>query len=170
MIIYKDLISGDELFSDQFKTELLFDCLYKVEAKLIKKKLGVDESNFAFNASAEGGEDESVEDGVVYIVDLLDNHKLEATQFGTKKEFQSHIKGYMKRLKETLEKEDTAECVTTFTKNAPEAVKHLLGKFKDLCFYVGASMNYDGMIPVMENEGEKYMFYFFKHGLIPEKV
>merc|ERR1711955_42806 len=100
--------------------------------------------------------------------DLCDCHKLE-TQFNTKKEYQAYIKGYMKRLKEKLEQESPDD-VATFTKGAQDAVKHLLSRFKDLCFYVGASMDYDAMIPVMENEGEKYMFYFFKHGLVEEKV
>jgi len=170
MIIYKDIFSGDELFCDQFKVELLHECLYKVTATLCKQDMGIDESKFGFNASAEGCDaDEGAEDGCKYVIDVVDNHKLSETQFA-KKDYQAYIKGYMKRVKQKLE-EDKSDQLEVFTSNAQVAVKFLLGKFKDLCFYVGESMDYDAMIPLMESVDEKTSnFYFFKHGLIEEKV
>jgi len=170
MIIYKDLFSGDELFCDQFKMELLHGCLYKVTATLQKQDTGIDESKFGFNASAEGCDaDEGAEDGVKYVIDVVDNHKLVETQYG-KKDYQSYIKGYMKRVKSKLEEEKSDE-LEVFTSNAPTAVKFLLGKFKELCFYVGENMDYEAMVPVCESIDEKTsVFYFFKHGLIEEKV
>jgi len=182
MLIYKDLISGDEMFSDVYKTELLFDCLYRIESKLCNKDVGVDDSKFGFNASAEATDDDQcTTDGPVKVIDLCDRHQLQETQFGSKKEFMTYMKGYVKRVKEKLDEkvadgEIDPEYVTTFTSNAAKAVKHLQGKFDNLCFYVGSNMDYDGMIPVMENEepdcaggDPKYIFYFFKHGLIEEK-
>lgn len=170
MIIYKDLFSGDELFCDQFKMELLHECLYKVTGRLVKKDCGVDESNFGFNASADGADaDEGASDGVKYVYDVVDNHKLLETQF-VKKDYQAYIKGYMKRVKAKLT-EDGSDELELFTNNAPLAVKFLLGKFKELCFFVGENMDYDAMIPLMESVDDKISsFYFFKHGLIEEKV
>jgi len=170
MIIYKDLFSGDEMFCDSFKVELLHGCLYKVTGTLIKQDCGVDESKFGFNASADGADaDEGAEDGVKYVIDVVDNHKLTETQFA-KKDYQTYIKGYMKRVKTKLT-DDGSDQLDVFTNSAPAAVKFLLGKFKDLCFFVGCSMDYDAMIPLMESIDEKTSaFYFFKHGLIEEKV
>jgi len=174
MIIYKDALSGDELFSDQFPIKEECDgILLKVEAKYEQEEAGFDTSNMAgFNASQEEAAEE-VQDGVVTVLNLPHRHQYGETQFGTKKEYQTYIKGYMKRLKEYLEANDPDK-VEGFMKGAPNAVKHLLSLFKDAKFYVGTSMDYDAMIPVLhyeQGEGdEKCMFYFFKHGLTEDKV
>merc|ERR1712121_466515 len=53
MIIFKDVVSGDELFSDTFKYKKFQDAMYRVEGKMTTEKTDVDDSMFGGNASAE---------------------------------------------------------------------------------------------------------------------
>ncbi|KAG0555987.1 hypothetical protein KC19_11G018000 [Ceratodon purpureus] len=73
MLVYQDLISGDELLSDSFDYKELFNgALWEVEGKwVVKGALDVD-ALIGANASAEGGgEDEGVNDEAVKVVDIV---------------------------------------------------------------------------------------------------
>lgn len=54
-----------------------------------------------------------------------------------------------------------------------KVMKEILGRFKDLQFFTGESMDCDGMIALAEYrqiEGESVpIMMFFKHGLLEEK-
>merc|ERR1711890_181512 len=64
--------------------------------------------------------------------------------------------------------------VETFKKNINNYVKDLLGRFKDLQFYVGESMDNDAMIVILdykEYKGEERpVLLAFKHGLEGESL
>merc|ERR1712158_187111 len=96
------------------------------------------------NASAEGedgdaGADPSSTSGV----DIVLNHRLTESGFGSKKDYTVYM-------------------------------KDVLGRFKDLQFFVGESMDNDAMIMIMDYkdyQGEERPFLIaFKHGLEEEKV
>jgi len=61
MIIYKDLFTQDELFSDASPVELLNGVVYKVKGKLRTDTFDIDEKAIGGNASAEGGGDEGAD-------------------------------------------------------------------------------------------------------------
>jgi len=167
MIIYKDIFTQDELFSDTYPMELLFDCLYKVQGKHITISGDVDDSLIGGNASAEGG-DEGVEANSISGVNVVLANRLVKTEMD-KKGYRVHIKEYMKRVKDHLEKQESTE-TETFLKNASEAVKSILGEFKEYDFYIGESMNADGMVVLLKWDEETPYVYYFKHGLDAEKV
>lgn len=54
-----------------------------------------------------------------------------------------------------------------------KVMKDILGRFKDLQFYTGESMDIDGMVALLEYrdiDGESVpVLMFFKHGLDEEK-
>jgi len=62
---------------------------------------------------------------------------------------------------------------TRFKKNINGVMKGLLGKFSDLQFFTGESMDPKGMIILVEykevNGEERPVVMFFKHGLEEEK-
>uniref|UniRef100_A0A2I3NEP1 Translationally-controlled tumor protein n=1 Tax=Papio anubis TaxID=9555 RepID=A0A2I3NEP1_PAPAN len=67
MIIYRDLISHDEMFSDIYKIREIADglCL-EVERKMVSRTEGnIDDSLIGGNASAEGPEGEGTESTVI---------------------------------------------------------------------------------------------------------
>jgi len=168
MIIYKDVFSDDELLTDTFKIEEVDGIILKVEGKMTTLSNSIDDSLIGGNKSAEGGDDDGVEDGGVSGINIVLNARLNECGMD-KKGYQTHIKEYMKRVKSHLEKNQPEE-VDTFMKNMAPFIGGLLKSFKDWTFYTGESYNSEAMIIPCKWDGETPTFYFFKHGLVPEKV
>ncbi|CAD6237978.1 GSCOCG00008358001-RA-CDS [Cotesia congregata] len=96
MRIYKDIFTGDELFSDTFKIKLVDDVLYEVYGKFITRKQGDIHIDGA-NPSAEEAT-ESTDEACVSGVDIVLNHGLvESYAFGDKKSYTLYLKDYMKK-------------------------------------------------------------------------
>jgi len=171
MRIYKDLFTGDEMFSDTYKMKLIDDVLYEVYGRLVTRKAG-DVEIAGFNPSAEEadeGTDEAVESGV----DVVLNHRLQETfAFGDKKSYTLYLKDYMKKLVAKLE-EKSPDQVDVFKTNMNKVMKDILGRFKELQFFTGISMDIDGIVGLMEYreiDGNSVpVLMFFKHGLEEEK-
>ena len=88
------------------------------------------------NASAEEadeGTDAASESGV----DIVLNHRLVETGFGSKKDFTVYLKEYMKKVVKYLEDNDMGGEVADFKTNISKVMKEMLGKYKDLQFYTG---------------------------------
>ena len=93
------------------------------------------------NASAEEadeGTDSASESGV----DIILNHRLVETGFGSKKDFTVYLKDYMKKVVKYLEDNDMGGEVADFKTNISKVMKEMLGKFKDLQFYTGMVVIY----------------------------
>uniref|UniRef100_A0A8C0DMB2 Translationally-controlled tumor protein n=2 Tax=Balaenoptera musculus TaxID=9771 RepID=A0A8C0DMB2_BALMU len=171
MIIYRDLISHDEMFSDIYKIREVADglCL-EVEGKMVSRTEGnIDDSLIGGNASAEGPEGEGTEGTVVTGVDIVMNHHLQETSF-TKEAYKKYIKDYMKSIKGKLE-EQRPERVKPFMTGAAEQIKHILANFKNYQFFIGENMNPDGMVALLDyrEDGVTPYMIFFKDGLEMEK-
>merc|ERR1712198_826950 len=135
MKIYKDVFSGDELFSDTYPMKLVDNCMYEVYGKHITRT--DDEIQLeGSNASAEEA-DEGTDSNSVSGVDLVLNHRLVETGFGSKKDYMVYPKDYMKKVVKYLEENDRAGEVATFKTNINKVMVGLLGKFKDLQFFTG---------------------------------
>ena len=95
MKIYKDIITGDEMFTDSNPVNLVDDCLYEVTCTHVSRRQGEIVLAGA-NPSAEdepemGGSDEQVESGL----DLVLNQKLQSTSFN-KADYKTYLKTYTK--------------------------------------------------------------------------
>eukprot|EP01118_Nematostelium_gracile_P007073 TRINITY_DN228_c0_g1_i1.p1 TRINITY_DN228_c0_g1~~TRINITY_DN228_c0_g1_i1.p1 ORF type:complete len:202 (-),score=63.81 TRINITY_DN228_c0_g1_i1:109-714(-) len=170
MKIYKDIISGDELFSDSFEMVLIDDIVYEVKSKMIQKDT---EGNFDIgaNPSEEGADaDEGVDSSKVTVNAVVDAARLQPTSFD-KKGWMDYIKTYMKLVLDKLKK-DNPDRVAEFQKGASGFVKKVLGDFSNYDFFTGESMNIEAMIPLMfyKEDGITPYFYFFKDGVLEEKV
>lgn len=79
----------------------------------------------------------------------------------------------LSRLVAKLE-ERAPDQVETFKTNMNKVMKDILGRFKDLQFFTGESMDCDGMIAMLEYreiDGQSVpVLMFFKHGLEEEKL
>ncbi|XP_050434826.1 translationally-controlled tumor protein homolog [Adelges cooleyi] len=172
MRIYKDIFSGDEMFSDTYKFKLVDGVLYEVYGKLITRKLG-DVSLDGANPSAEEaceGTEEAVESGV----DVVLNHRLcETYAFGDKKSFTLYLKEYMKRLVDKMTENGSTE-IDLFKTNINKVMKDLMSRFKDLQFFTGENMDIEnGMVAMLEyrdiGDDNVPVLMLFKHGLEEEK-
>ncbi|GER33367.1 translationally controlled tumor protein [Striga asiatica] len=163
MLVYQDLLTGDELLSDSFAyKEIENGALWQVEGKwVVKGALDVD---IGANPSAEGGEeDDGVDDQAVKVVDIVDTFRLQEQPPFDKKTFVAYIKKYIKLLSAKLEGKKQEE----FKKTIEGATKFLLSKIKDLQFFVGESMHDDStLVFAYYKEGAvDPTFLYFAHGL-----
>jgi len=170
MRIYKDIFTGDEMFSDTYKIKLVDEVMYEVIGKLVTRKQGdvqIDGANPSAEEACEGT-DEAVESGV----DIVLNHRLQETFAFDKKGYMQYLKEYMKKVVEKLQEKDPSQ-VDVFKTNINKVMKELLGRFKDLQFFTGESMDPDGLVAIIEYkdvDGQNIpVLYAFKHGLEEEK-
>ncbi|XP_066152724.1 translationally-controlled tumor protein homolog [Euwallacea fornicatus] len=168
MRIYKDKLTGDEMFSDTYKIKLLNEVIYEVYGKHVTRKNGDIQLDGA-NPSAEEA-DEGTEDSGESGVDIVLNHRLqESFAFPDKKSYTLYLKDYMKKLIPKLEKDE----VDVFKNNVNVVMKDILSRFKDLQFFTGESMEIEGLVGLMEyreiDGASVPVMMFFKHGLDEEK-
>jgi len=175
MKIYKDVFSGDELFSDTYPMTLKDNVMYEIVGKYETRKEGeVVLAGANASEDAQGDDDGGDDSTAVSGIDVVLNHQLVETGFGDKKGFTAYLKAYMKKVLKYLEENDRAAEIEEFKANINGVMKDLMGRFKDLQFFSGESMDPDAMICMCEykdidGKGEKPILMFFKHGLEEEK-
>lgn len=83
-----------------------------------------------------------------------------------KKEYVAHVKDFMKRLKERLEKENP-DRLDTFMKGAQKFVGEVVKTFDEWQFFVGESFDTNGMVVLQKfaEDGMTPFLYYFKDGL-----
>ncbi|XP_010259582.1 PREDICTED: translationally-controlled tumor protein homolog [Nelumbo nucifera] len=163
MLVYQDLLTGDELLSDSFPyKEIQNGMLWEVEGKWVVK--GAVDVDIGANPSAEGGEeDEGVDDQTVKVVDIVDTFRLQEQPPFDKKQFVAYVKKYIKLLTPKLDGEKQEE----FKKHIEGATKFLLSKLNDLQFFVGESMNDDSTLvfAYYQDGATDPTFLYFAYGL-----
>ena len=170
MIVYCDVFSGDELYSDGFNITQE-GCMDVIKGRMVEK--GSNDYGIAANADEDAGENaqgEGLDDTVERVIDVVDNFQLQEQAF-TKNEYMAHIKGYMKRMVEHLQKENP-ERIEAFKVEATAFVKKVIAEFKNITFYSGQSNDIDNGCVVVCIYGEDGMtpyFYFFRDGMRAEK-
>ncbi|TFK23269.1 translationally controlled tumor-associated [Coprinopsis marcescibilis] len=159
MLLYEDIISGDELFSDAFPVKLVDDIVYEVDCQMMVVKEG--DVDIGANPSAEEGAEE-LEEGAQTVNNIVHSFRLVATSFD-KKSFLTYLKGYMKAVKEKL----SDERKPAFEKGAAAYAKKIIGNFKDYEFYTGSKMDPDAMVALLNyrDDGVTPYFTFWKDGV-----
>uniref|UniRef100_A0A2K5YWF3 Translationally-controlled tumor protein n=1 Tax=Mandrillus leucophaeus TaxID=9568 RepID=A0A2K5YWF3_MANLE len=152
MIIYRDLISRNEMFSDIYRIRETVDglCL-EVEGKMVSRAEGnTDDSLIGGNASAKGPEGEGTQSTVITGVDIVMNHHLQETRWSRSPDL---------------------VILKPFMTGAAEQIKHILANFKNYQFFIGENMNPDGMVALLvyREDGVTPYMIFFQDGLEMEK-
>lgn len=150
MIIYRDVITGDELLSDTFSITEVGGIMYEVDCALI-------------NIGSNPSEDEDDDDSTI-VNNFIYTFRLQATPFD-QQSFKNHIRGYMRAVKSHL-KTSNPDAVGEFEKGATAQINKILGSFDQWEFYTGESMDIDGMIVLLNRRenGTPYVS-IWKHGL-----
>ncbi|KAJ6599021.1 translationally controlled tumor-associated [Mycena vulgaris] len=159
MLLYEDILTGDEMFSDAFPVKLVDDIVYEVDCSMIVVKPG--DVDIGANPSSEEQE-EALEEGATQVNNVVFSFRLQSTSFD-KKSFLGYLKGYMKAVKGKL----APERVEAFEKGAAAFAKKIVANFKDYEFYTGEGMNPDGMVALLNyrDDGVTPYFTFWKDGL-----
>lgn len=169
MLIYKDLISGDELASDSYPTKDIDSIVIEVEGKSISVSNAIDDRMIGGNASAEEAT-EGTEDTTETKINVVHSHQLVETQFD-KKSYLTYLKGYLKRIEKKLGETNPSR-VDAFKSGAEKFVKErVLPNFSNWQFFTGERMDPDAMVVLMDyrEDGMTPYFLLFKDGLIEEK-
>jgi len=177
MIIYSDILSGDEVASDVFNIKEVDGVLYEFDCRQYKKGAESFQLEGA-NPSAEGEDaDDGGESGETKMVlDVEESFRLvkvEPENKPSKKAFQGDLKKYMKRVMDTLKSNGADESVIKeFQSGAPAAVKKILGNYDNFDLYMGESMDGEAMYVLIDFREDGITPYatVWKHGLKETKV
>ncbi|EAL91014.1 hypothetical protein KXW98_002966 [Aspergillus fumigatus] len=179
MIIYKDIISGDEVLSDNFKIKEVDGVLYECDCRKYLKRKNEDIQLEGANPSAEEGDDDAGGDGEeVMVHDIEDQFRLvwlktEEGMKPSKDAFKSHLKTYMKKVLAKLQEKGVPEAeIDAFKKGAPAAVKKILANYDNYDVLMGHSMDGDAMHVLIDfrEDGVTPYATLWKHGLEEMKV
>ncbi|TFK75863.1 translationally controlled tumor-associated [Pluteus cervinus] len=165
MLLYSDIISDDEMFSDAFPMKTIDDIVFEVDCQLITIKAGAN-VDIGANPSAEEQE-EALEEGAVQVNNVVHSFRLQSTSFD-KTSYFTYLKAYMKAVKARLPESR----VQAFEKGAAVYAKKIIANFKDFEFYTGEGMNPDGMVALLNyrEDGITPYFTFWKDGLKETKL
>jgi len=170
MLVYKDILSGDELFSDSYPIKLVDELYYEVEGKVISTSNDIDEALIGGNKAVEPGEEDAgVDASSTTGINVVMTHKLVETGFD-KTSFKDWLKTYMKELKKRVEQK-TPDRVDKFMSGMQKWAKDVLANFDNYRFYLGERLDPEGMVILQgyrDDQTTPY-FIFFKDGLQEEK-
>ncbi|KAL9712908.1 hypothetical protein Ac2012v2_004148 [Leucoagaricus gongylophorus] len=144
MLVFSDRNTGDEMFTDAYKYVEQHDVVWEVDCASIVIKEG--DVDIGANPSAEEQE-EGLEDGSKTVINLVHSSGLVQTNFA-KKDYLTSLKGYIKGIREYLQTNEP-ERVASFEKGASAFAKIVSTNFKDYEFFIGKSMDPDGMVALL---------------------
>lgn len=154
MIIFTDILTGDELLSDAYPmTEILDGFFYEVEGKWVTKSTDVN-VDIGANPSAEE-EEEGTDSTTVKVVDLIDAFKLTELFNVDKKEFGRLAKQWSGNISKALEGKPELD---EFKAKAGEGMKFILSKVKDMQFFYGESYANSG------DDNGTLVYAYYKEG------
>eukprot|EP01015_Nassula_variabilis_P029278 TRINITY_DN625_c0_g1_i3.p1 TRINITY_DN625_c0_g1~~TRINITY_DN625_c0_g1_i3.p1 ORF type:complete len:188 (+),score=49.08 TRINITY_DN625_c0_g1_i3:67-630(+) len=167
-IFYDYFSSEDELISDSYNIvplEEFNNVIGEVEARFMTKgeeNIDIGCGN-AFDQPA--GEEQKNDDNKVVVIDVLDSFGYQESPF-SKKDYQTYIKGYMKKLLEKITASEPAK-VDNFKEGAKKFVMWVQANFDKLTFYTPQSYECENMIILSyfkNGEDKPPVFLYFLDG------
>ncbi|KAI9845928.1 MAG: hypothetical protein M1837_004464 [Sclerophora amabilis] len=181
MIIYKDLLTGDEIISDTYKIKEVDEVIWEVDTKSVPLNDDLD-INIGANASEDpnlpeeekglasgGGGGEQIETAY----EIVKAFQLEDAGPYDKAMYKKHLKEYIERLKKHfIEHEDDKEKIRTFLAGAAKQSKRLLGIVGNCELFKGQTDDESSMRVLIDfrEDGVTPYAIIWKHGLQEMKV
>ena len=138
----QDLLTDDEIISDSYGLKEVDGVVYEADCTNIS--IGGESFDTGANASAEEA-DEGTDDNKETVIDVVHSFRLTSVPFD-KKAYLGHLKEYMKKVKSSLKENGAGDdTVKEFETGASAYAKKIIANFKDYDFYIGESMDPDGM-------------------------
>jgi len=114
MILYRDVISGDEIVSDAYKiTEIGNGVAIEVDCKMITVT-GNDDFDIGANPSAEEEEDGPIPEDAQVVNNVVYSFRLQETHFD-KASYKIYMKGYMKSIRKYLQENNPERVPATIS-------------------------------------------------------
>ena len=176
MIVYVDVLTGDEMLSSAFPLSPVVDeegnevpGLMKCESKMIAKS-GDDVDIGCGNAFGGEAEDTGAA-GVETVNNVIDGFQYNETTIGSAMDFKAWIKDYMQAVRTHMKnKGKPKEEIQAFMAMAPGIAKFFLKRFSDVQFYLGPSFNPESMVFSIYADGATTPdFYYIMPGFDANK-
>jgi hypothetical protein len=175
MLVFRDIVSDDDMFSDDLPYELIDDCLYEVTCDYIADpgdgEGGDGEGGYWEGGDGEGGDGEGGDGSGSgpSVLNIVANLNLKQVRF-TRAEYRTYLKRYAGALRRAWNEAAPQDAdLDDYVRKFQAAVKMILPKLDDVEFYMGASVNEDAMVALLEYrngpDGEVPVMMFYKHGL-----
>merc|ERR1712183_10921 len=174
---FKCKTTGQDVFTDSFKIELLHDLMYKVHGSYKTEDYTISDALIGGNKSEEDG----AESNVAVVADIAKASELvEADYIVSSKEKKEIIKTYSKKVIKKI-KEEQPDKVANYQKNLPTLINEIVKDCKRLHIYYTNGDEFDkfGMpILVVDDEdlsersakpGDKFKLYAWYDELDEEK-
>jgi hypothetical protein len=177
MLVYTDLLSGDELLSDAFSLKQVMDAdgtpvegLMYCESKMVQK--GGDAVDIGCGGAFGGDDpDAGADDTVETVNNVIDRFGYTETQIGSASDFKGWIKDYMNAIRQ--KKRDAGvdkEKIKEFMACAPKIATYFLKRFSDVQFYLGPSFSPESMVFSIYEDGDTTpRFYYIMDGMVANK-
>ena len=133
MKVWIDVFSGDEMCSDSYKQELIYnDACLECKAKYITVG-GAEDIDIGAGNAFGGGEEEAGggDEGGETAINVVHAHKLQEASL-SKKDCMALLKAYLKRVVEHLKEKGKEDRVPEFKKGATEMIKMIMEKFDEM--------------------------------------
>jgi len=184
MIIFKDLVYENELFTDAYRPKLLDDgsnCFTWSSKQVTRKEGQIDDAMIGGNASAEeAAEETEVASKTGFDFELDAQLESQDDNITKKKDYQQWLKNYLKKVLAKLEA-DSPDKVADAKSSAKKFMEMVVGFFndkKDLSFYSGPGNDDDELgliigniiVLVWNDDGVSGTAYCWAGGLKQEKV
>jgi len=179
MLLFVDIISGDEMVTDAYQMELKDDAFYYIKGEFRQYKSDdVDDSAIGGNKSAEGEDyDTGVDTDTTTQIDVVHDNRLVEVFFADKKDFiKRNLKGFLACVKKSkadkgeLNLDDKCSCDQWEAGMNGLIKKHILSEFKNLQFFAGESGSEEGHVACVNFIDDKPVVILFKDGLKEVKM
>lgn len=170
MKLYIDIFSNDEIISDSYNMEMIYEnvgCKVKSQYLVKDEKYDVYGAGNAF-ANPDAKEEE-VNNEVVKVLDVMDSFDYKETVFD-KKSYGTYLKAYMGKILEHLTK-NKPDRVEAFKVGAKAMGSWIMSNYGDFTFYTPKSYDSENSIILsyFEKDAETPTFVYFLDGLRTEK-
>ena len=150
MIVYKDILSGDEMMTDSFSQNNVIDDkgdiiygMFEVESSMNSK--GSENIDIGCGNAFGGGEDDNELTSSEKVNNIIESFKYTEVPFSNKTEFKQYLKDYVRSVRAKLKEKGTPQPeIKEFMAQAPSIVMFLMSKFSDMQTFAGESMTAEG--------------------------
>ncbi|KAJ6050217.1 uncharacterized protein N7446_005546 [Penicillium canescens] len=163
MIVYEDIISGDEMITDKFDLKEVDGVAYEADCHYIEVKAGYDVDHGA------SGDSDNDQEETETVLDIIYSQRLQPTSFD-KESYRHYLGGYINEVKSKTHFTDQERL--DFKTKADALTKKIVSNFKDYVFYTGESQNSEGMVVLLSyrEDGVTPYLTLWKHGLKGREV
>jgi len=160
MIIFEDIFTGHELFSDAYPTKLVDEVMYESEGQLITIDNSIDEAAIGGNASAEDSGEVGAEDAKETAINLVYAFKLKKYDMD-KKAYAKHLKEYGQRILANLKEDGKSDVeIKAIREKMNKKCGEILKDFKNFDVYINEEFNEKGMLPLLNYRPDGITPYF----------